>query len=220
MSEAQATEPAAGQAACEICGQPGSAVVCACDGVDLICHLENCDTVCAKCRARATGAVAAASKDKPAPRDVAQPCILEVRKECSGRGADVATARKAYQVLGIDRHNRDTFAADVLLGSFEAVRFSGEAEIGDDDNLRHLTRCWTCSPPRPSSAKQWCVHPREIWKLREGKPDAPDIRTVADQIRVLEQMREPLLKAVSTPARGMGQRRLQNMIDIASEVGP
>jgi hypothetical protein len=206
-----------GQETCEVCGEPGLARVCGCDGVDLICHLGACHALCAKCTMRAQAKAATDAADKPEPRDVVEPCILEVQTGCRGRAADEAAALRFYKLLGIDKHSRKSFAADVLIGSFENVRLASEAPLGNDklDNFRHLTHCWTCWTPRPRCADQWCVHPRELWKLREAAPDVLDIGEIADQIGAIEKARTSLMAVVPEAAAAIVARRLNNMIKIA-----
>ena len=204
-----------GQPTCEVCGEPGTARVCGCDGVDLVCHRGPCDAVCAKCTMRAQGKAAADAPGKPLPRDVVEPCILEVQSGCKARAADEASALKFYKLLGIDKHSRNSFAADVLIGSFENVRLQGETALDKLDNFRHLTHCWTCWPPRPRCAEQWCVHPRELWKLRDATPGALEIGDIAEQVRAIEKARTSLLAVVPEAAAALVGRRLANLIRIA-----
>ena len=206
--------------ACEVCGKPGTARVCGCDGADLICHLADCEAVCVKCAIRARSAQAAASADKPDSREVVQPCILKVQEGCAARKADAASAKKAYQLLGIDRHSKASFVADVLFGHFENARLAGEAKLGekDLDDFRHTSRCWTCWPPQPRLSAQWCIHPRELWKLREPDPKALDLAAIAGQIRALERLQGAVLDAAPETARPLLERRLAQLTEIARAV--
>ncbi len=202
---------------CEVCGEPGMARVCACDGADLVCHTLSCAAVCAKCTMRAQAKAATDAKDKPQARDAVEPCILEVQAGCKARAADEAAALNVYALLGLDRHSRKSFAIDVLIGSFENVRLEGEAPLGEGklDNFRHLTHCWTCWPPKPRCAEQWCIHPLELWKLREARPAALSFEDVVAQIRAIESKQDRLMALVPKAAAALVGRRLANLIRVA-----
>lgn len=217
MSEAVVLRPAA-EPTCEVCGSPGMARVCAYDGVDLVCHGATCDEVCVKCRTRAASRELAEAEGRPPRRDAVEPCILQVQAGCKTRAEDEAAALQIYRTLGLDKHSRKSFAADVLIGSFENVRLTGEVALGNDklDNFRHLTHCWTCWPPHPRCAEQWCVHPREVWSLREATPGAIDLAEIARQIRAIEKVKRAVLDAVPKAASEIVGRRLRNLIEIAA----
>ncbi|HUJ27667.1 MAG TPA: hypothetical protein VLW85_16700 [Myxococcales bacterium] len=202
-----------GEPVCEVCAEPGTARVCGCDGADLICHLGPCTAICTKCAVRAEAK--AAAEAAPKPRDAVEPCILEVRAGCKARAADENAAARVYRLLGIDKHSRKSFVADVLIGSFENARLDGEGPIGERDDFRHLARCWTCSPPRPRCADQWCVHPRELWTLREAAAGALDLDAIAAQIRGIEKVQSRLLELVPAAAAILVERRLRNLIAVA-----
>jgi hypothetical protein len=143
-----------------------------------------------------------------------------VRKGCPARSADATAALAAYAGLKIERHGKESFAADVLFGHFESIRLEGEAELGsqDLDDFRHSSRCWTCWPPRPRMSSQWCVHPRELWNLREKKPEALDLGQLVSQIEALEKAQDALIPIVPEAARELIARRLRQMIEIARAV--
>lgn len=203
---------------CDVCGQPGEARLCGCDGLDPICHLAPCDTVCARCESRAQVAESAIPEEAPEPREVVEPCILEVQKGCGTRRSDVKAALAAYRVLGLDKHSKASFAADVLFGHFENVRLVGEAPLDEQDDFRHKTRCWICWPPRPRSASQWCIHPHQLWTLREPHRDQLRLADLAEQILSIEKARTSLLSQVPKWAGEMITRRLANLVAIAYAV--
>ncbi|MCA1826846.1 MAG: hypothetical protein LC689_07890 [Myxococcales bacterium] len=205
---------------CEVCGEAGRARVCACDGADLVCHLADCETVCVKCNLRAKALRASQAEKKPESRDPVEPCILKVQEGCQVRKLDAAAALGAYRALGIDRHSKNSFAADVLFGHFENVRLEGEAKLGENDldDFRHKSRCWTCWPPQPRLSSQWCIHPREFWDLLEKQPTALTREQLVAQIEAIGRKKAALLEATPATARELIARRLVDLFEFAEDL--